>query len=109
MFGLTESPQQFQAVTAFLEGAAPNLAINAVAGSGKTHTLVILNRGLIERGESPDSILNLSFAKRDAVAFQPGEALREVVQHQVLQRGIAVGYHLVQLRLAAERPDDPAG
>ncbi len=70
MYGLTASPEQEAAINSFLSEASPNLAINAVAGSGKTHTLVILNRGLIEQGEIPEQILNLSFAKRDALAFQ---------------------------------------
>ena len=70
MYGLDASPEQQTAVEAFLNCDFPNLAINAVAGSGKTHTLVILNRGLIDSGVEPEDILNLSFAKRDAITFQ---------------------------------------
>jgi len=70
MFGLEASPEQIDAIHFFLSTDNLNLAINAVAGSGKTHTLVMLNRGLIEEGVLPESIINLSFAKRDAMTFQ---------------------------------------
>lgn len=63
------SPEQKAFLSAFRE-TNDNLAMNAVAGSGKTTVIEMANYQLVGDGQAPFSILNLAFAKRNQLDFQ---------------------------------------